>query len=148
MRTLILDPSVPAVTPSYIQFAPTIAATGMAYHLAGFDVSSAFSVQDYEEADDLEDEFNELADEWQSDTRFSSSPQQIASHPAYLRIIGFGDRSVALILNDLRQRDGLWFVALRAITGASPAPAAVAGNMPAIRDAWLDWGRRHGYIIR
>lgn len=90
--------------------------------------------------------FLALADEWHRDTGHLSSPPQIAMHRAYQRIIGMGQVAVPLILDDLRRRGGQWFWALAAITGTSPVKPGVNRNSQAVKSAWLEWGRKHGYI--
>ena len=119
-------------------------ATEVAYHMAIVNLTSAAS---YSEIDELRAEFEDFADEWHDETGHLSSPEQIAMHGAYQHIIGMGDAAVPLILQDLRVRGGFWFWALGAITNASPAPAAAAGDMFAIRDAWINWGRQKGYLV-
>ena len=48
-------------------------------------------------------------------------------HPAYLDIIGMGDKAVPLILRDLKKETSHWFIALRAITKSSPVRPEDAG---------------------
>jgi hypothetical protein len=67
-------------------------------------------------------------------------------HPAYQRIIGMGERALPHILGDLQVRGGQWFWALRAITGEIPYSPKDAGRIPVMKEAWLDWGKRNGYI--
>lgn len=89
--------------------------------------------------------FKQLADTWHDETGGLSSPTQIAAHPAYQRIIGMGEQALPFIFEDLRERGGQWYVALRAITGASPVPPEASGRAYVVRDLWLQWGREHGY---
>jgi len=93
----------------------------------------------------LEIQFLIFASQWKHDTLFESSPWRMASHPAYQRIIGMGWRAVPLILQHLRREADFWFEALVAITGEQPVPPEHAGNMEAMREDWLRWGREHGY---
>ena len=97
-------------------------------------------------ADDLGPTFRQLADIWRDETGALSSPSQIATHPAYQRIIDMGDRVLPYIFEDLQERGGQWYVALRAITGASPVPPEASGRARQVREAWLQWGRDHRYI--
>lgn len=89
--------------------------------------------------------FTLLAQEWKQDNLFESSPWRMARHPAYLRIIGMGQRAVPLILKQLSHEVDFWFEALAAITEAEPVLLEHAGNLEAMRQDWLRWGRRHGY---
>jgi hypothetical protein len=94
---------------------------------------------------DLDNLFARLTEQWRRDTILYSSPVEIALHPSYQQIIGFGPRAIPLILRDLAQRGGHWFWALRAITGEDPASEQT--SMPGAARAWLEWGRRNGYWV-
>ena len=91
-------------------------------------------------------EFQIQASEWKRDTMFFSSPPQAAAHPAYQRIIGMGPNAVPFILREMQHEPGLWFDALMAITGDQPVPEEHAGDIHAMTEDWLDWGRRHGIV--
>ena len=95
---------------------------------------------------ELEARFHALADRWHEATDVLSSPSRITSHPAYLEIVGMGATAIPLILRDLQQRGGAWYPALRAITGASPVPRDVRGDVQRMTAAWLQWGRERQYI--
>lgn len=101
-----------------------------------------------EPAGDLERVFMALADEWRRETQYLSSDHRIAMHSAYQRIIGMGERAIPLILSDLQRHPepGHWFWALRMITNENPVPPEHAGDMRHMRDHWINWGRRRGYI--
>lgn len=102
--------------------------------------------RDVQEERSLKDDFAVLTARWKHDTRLQSSVEIIAIHPAYQRIIGMGKRVIPLILKDLEQSGGQWYWALRAITGESPISPEARGKIPEMKKAWLDWGRRVGYI--
>lgn len=89
--------------------------------------------------------FQELAERWRRDRTVTSSAARMASHPAYLRIIGMGRRAIPFLLEELRERPDHWFVALHAITGEDPVPASARGRLAQMADAWLAWGEREGY---
>ena len=95
---------------------------------------------------ELEQEFNELAQLWYRETRMLSSVQQIVLHPAYQKIIGMGVDAVPLILEELQREPDQWFWALEAITEENPVPAEAAGKVRLMADAWIEWGRQHGFI--
>jgi hypothetical protein len=95
---------------------------------------------------DLEPTFVELAEQWRRETGMHSSVSRMVTHPAYLSIIGLGPPVVPLLLRALQQQPEHWFVALRAITRESPVPPEDAGNIGKMTTAWLEWGRRHGFI--
>ena len=90
--------------------------------------------------------FKALAEQWKADTAFESSSTVIRAHPAYQEIIAMGSAVVPLILHDLESDSAHWFDALQAITGVDPVARADWGNIPAMRTAWLSWGRKHGLV--
>jgi hypothetical protein len=89
--------------------------------------------------------FERLADEWHKETGHLSSPEDIALHPAYLRIIGMGPAAIPFILDDLRRRGGQWYLALRALTGTSPVTSEMSRSARSVKQAWLQWGEAEGY---
>jgi hypothetical protein len=70
----------------------------------------------------------------------------MAMHPAYQQIIGLDSPALPLILLELRRELDHWFWALKAITGQDPVPPESRGRVQKMTDAWLDWGREHGYV--
>lgn len=89
-------------------------------------------------------EFEALARDWKEQSRYLSSPIQIAMLPTYQRIIGMGRPVVPLIIEDLRREPDFWFWALRAITGEDPVRAEDRGDLEAMTKAWLNWARERG----
>lgn len=96
---------------------------------------------------DLFEEFVRLAAQWQAETAGASVTRRIVSHPAYLRIIGMGERAVPWILDQLESEEAHWFEALHAITGANPVPDEDRGVYAKMTQAWLTWGRDNGWIV-
>lgn len=90
-------------------------------------------------------EFDHLARRWREETRVLSSLTRTVRHPAYQAIIAMGERAIRPILRDLGRSPDLWGPALHAITGALPVPAADAGRVARVADAWLAWARENGY---
>lgn len=84
--------------------------------------------------------------EWRADTRFSSNLAALLSHPAYLRIIAMGRAVLPLILRDLQNGGGHWFVALRAITREDPVPPEHRSLPRLMREDWLRWAALKGLI--
>ena len=89
--------------------------------------------------------FQNLASRWKRETRFCSSRTKMVDHPAYQEIIGMGAAVLPLILGELRTDPRYWFSALHAITGEDPVPAEHRGSVRKMTDAWLEWGKVHGY---
>lgn len=93
-----------------------------------------------------EEYFLELVAEWRAATAGLSSPRVIAGHQAYQRIIEMGTAALPWIFRELQQNGGWWYPALRVLTGANPVPEHAKGSPPLNDEAWLEWGRGHGYI--
>jgi len=96
---------------------------------------------------DIERLFTLLASEWEESTRYISSMTEMATHPAYQRIIGLGPAALPLIFRELRRNPNHWFWALKAITGEDPVPPATRGDLGAMADAWLQWGTERGFVV-
>ena len=92
-----------------------------------------------------EEQFLQLLSEWRKETAFQSSPRVITGHPAYQQIIDIGEPALPFIFEDMRENGGWWYPALRAITGVNPVPKDTKGNRTLNDEAWLEWGRSHGY---
>ena len=94
---------------------------------------------------DLETEFNRLASTWRSEVQFSSSLDEIIFNFSYQRIIGLGVDALPLILRELSRSLEHWFWALSAISGHEP-DIEEEGDMEALQQAWLKWGRERGLL--
>jgi hypothetical protein len=89
--------------------------------------------------------FEALATQWRRETRHLSLMNDLVLNSAYQQIIGMGKPAIVLILQDLKQQPEHWFWALRAITGENPIRPGDRGRLPQMTEAWLEWGRQHGY---
>jgi hypothetical protein len=94
----------------------------------------------------LKHRFERLAKEWKRETINLSSVQEIILNPAYQRIIGMGPDVIPFILQQLEKCPGFWFWALRCLTGENPVTPQMRGDVAAMTEAWLNWGREHGYL--
>ena len=90
--------------------------------------------------------FQRLAAEWKQRSRHMSNTAQMAMLRPYQKIIGMGIEAVPLILEELQREPNQWFWALEAITEENPVPAEAAGRVRLMADAWIEWGRQHGFI--
>jgi hypothetical protein len=95
----------------------------------------------------LSHRFEALATQWRRETRHLSLMNDIVLNPAYQQIIGMGKPAIALILEDLKQQPEHWFWALRSITGENPIRPEDRGRLLQMTEAWLEWGRQHGYQL-
>ena len=94
----------------------------------------------------VEDRFAELVTEWRRGTGGLSSPKAITTHPAYQQIMQIGEAALPMIFRELQENGGWWYPALRALTRENPVPEEAKGQPPLNREAWLEWGRRNGYL--
>jgi len=96
-------------------------------------------------AKSIADRFGELSRAWEEATGHLSSMTAASNHPAYQEIIRLGQAVVPLLLRDLEENQGHWFIALREITSVNPIPPSAAGNIPEMVNAWLSWAKDNGY---
>lgn len=96
---------------------------------------------------DIATYFKALVEWWREGTGMLSSPGDKTAHPAYQKIIEAGPAILPYLFEELEAHGGSgWYAALRALTGASPVPADAALSSTRVKDIWLDWGRKHGYL--
>lgn len=91
-------------------------------------------------------EFDRCLAGWKDRDRFTSDLGGLTSHPAYQGIVALGLAAVPLLLQELEAHGGLWFTALRRMTGADPVRDTDRGDVDAMRMAWLEWGRESGLL--
>ncbi|MCP5005757.1 MAG: hypothetical protein GY941_17745 [Planctomycetes bacterium] len=91
--------------------------------------------------------FQELKLIWEANTAILSSITEIAMHPAYQQIIGMGQSAIPLILEEMNEKPGHWFWALKSITGEDPVLPEQRGRIKKMTEAWINWGRNQGYIL-
>ena len=58
---------------------------------------------------DIEKEFNRLAEKWKQDLELYSHANVVYSHPDHLKIIGMGKKVLPYILKDLKKAQNFWF---------------------------------------
>jgi len=91
--------------------------------------------------------FLELKSRWEAETAILSSITSIAMHPAYQQIIGMGLNAIPLILEEMKEKPGHWFWALKSITGEDPVLPEQRGRIKEMTKAWLNWGKEQDYIL-
>ncbi|MBA7688531.1 hypothetical protein ES703_97015 [subsurface metagenome] len=87
-----------------------------------------------------------MANRWHDETDHLSSPERITKNGLYREIISMGEPVIPLILQDLQERGGLWYPALRWLSHEDPVPVEDRGEVPKMKEAWLSWGCDKGYI--
>jgi len=94
---------------------------------------------------EIKPEFENLVKVWKKATHHYSFIRQKIVHPAYLRIIGMGEKVLPFILEELRERPSAsWFPALEAISGNDAAQTAKSVDEAV--QSWLSWGKRQSYL--
>src|SRR5262249_59056771 len=96
---------------------------------------------DTKSAENVEETYLRLAEEWKSETAPLSSIRRKKQHPAYRQLIEMGEPAIPLILADLARQPSHPFWVLRDITNQNPADPAVAENFLDVIDSWITWGR-------
>lgn len=96
---------------------------------------------------DVCERFRQLAAQWKEQSRHLSNAAQMAMLKPYQQIIGMGEAAVPLILEELQREPDQWFWALEAITQEDPVPPESAGKVRAMAEAWVQWGKRQGYMV-
>jgi hypothetical protein len=136
---------VKSCSTSFTEAARTGSQAATALQIYGFLRNDQRAYPASQQAERSEEKFRRLAADWRAANTFTSSITQIVTHPSYLAIIGMGMAVVPLLLEDLQREPDHWAPALTAITGVDPVSLEDEGDMEAIADAWLAWGRVHGF---
>lgn len=127
----------------------------MIFHTQEWDYKTPFQIKgaevvgaqaSYSHVDELEQTFNTLVEEWRTETELTSSYTNMILHSAYQKIIGLGPDAIPLLLRELERSPDHWFWALRHITRENPVEEEDAGRLDKMTEAWLQWGRQHGYL--
>ncbi len=92
----------------------------------------------------VEQQFRRLVNDWEYNTGTSSSVDAIISDEGFLRIVRLGPKVVPMILAELRDKPSLLFVALHEITDEDPVLDEHCGDIIAMTNDWLDWGKQKG----
>jgi len=99
-----------------------------------------------EPTETIQERFQRLASVWRAETAYVSSSSDLVAHPAFQEIVGMGPAVIPILLRELENCTGHWHRALRRITGADPVLPAERGNLDKAAEAWLRWGKEHGYV--
>jgi hypothetical protein len=100
-----------------------------------------------EQRQSVDQKFRDLAIQWAELTAYRSNVGGLRHHPVYTELMSLGEPAVPLILGELaRKPSASWFDILGTITGENPVSAQLAGHVEAMAGAWIEWGRRQGYL--
>src|SRR5262245_44256352 len=100
-----------------------------------------------QEDERAEEQFRQLVARWKAERLPYSSSTRLTDHPAYHEIIALGRRAVPWLLAELGREPDHWFRALKQLTGADPVPPEHRGNIDAMANDWVAWGRQKGYGV-
>jgi hypothetical protein len=91
--------------------------------------------------------FADLAGQWRDETAHLSDDAVASAHPNYRALIALGKRVIPFMLGELQgDNPEHWFDALEQITGENPVRPEQRGNIHQMAAAWIEWGKRHGYL--
>lgn len=110
------------------------------------DLREMIEEKQFQKNTELETTFYQLVEQWREETRGVSSTEQLSMHPAYQQIIGMGSNVIPMLLRELERNSGRWFWALKSITREDPVTPEDQGKTKEMIEAWLNWGRKKGYI--
>lgn len=94
----------------------------------------------------VNDRFAELVAEWKRERTVASTVARMIRHPAYDKITSMGYAVVPLILQELVREPDHWFIALNRITNENPVKEDARGKLVEMATAWVEWGKRKGYV--
>lgn len=83
---------------------------------------------------------------WEEETRYSSMFSHMREHPLYKKITSQGKVAIRVLLKELEKRQCHAFVFLAEITGENPVLPKHCGKVSQMRNDWLAWGKKNGYL--
>jgi hypothetical protein len=136
----------PPVGPPVIHVAPVETPTGT--KASSFTPSPLPHVATLKERETLfpsvETKFHALATAW----RWHNRGKSVLDYDdfSYLQIIGMGPPVVPSLLKAVEEGEGFWYFALKCITSREAETPNMHGDPEAIRQAWIEWGKKHGQL--
>lgn len=91
--------------------------------------------------------FSRLTHSWKEATKFTSSYHQLLANPSYLELIAMGQKVLPYIFREMKAQPDHWFLALHILTAVNPVKKENMGNVQAMTNDWLNWGREKGYAV-
>ncbi len=80
------------------------------------------------------------------ETKYSSNPNIALRHPSFKALVAKGHKAIAPALHLLPHYPNVCMCVLTTITTSIPFKNEDKGNVPAMVFAWLEWGKREGYL--
>jgi hypothetical protein len=87
--------------------------------------------------------FQLLAEKWKEESRFLSFVRQRTQLVTYQAIIDMGKPVIPCILAEIQVQPNHWFAALKQLTGINPILPEHRGNLIAMTNDWLLWGKKN-----
>jgi hypothetical protein len=90
--------------------------------------------------------FQLLAEKWKEESRFLSFAKERTELLTYQAIIDMGKPIIPYILMEMQAHPNHWFAALKQLTGTNPILPEYKGNMKAMINDWILWGKKNQII--
>jgi GAF domain-containing protein len=115
--------------------------------IQSLDPSPQAQIDSVSQGEQIKSKFNNLATTWKDETRTFPILLDRFIHPTYQNIIGLGKEVVPLLIEELMSdKPDYWFWALEAIVGDTPVRSEQDGRIQEMINAWVKWGKDHGYV--
>lgn len=90
--------------------------------------------------------FQLLAEKWKEESRFLSFVKERTQLLTYQAIITMGKPAIPCILKEMQAQPNHWFAALKQLTGVNPILPEHKGNLKAMTNDWILWGKKNQII--
>lgn len=95
---------------------------------------------------DFKHTFRLLADRWYEETMNLSSIQRMQNNKNFQAIMSMRQFAIPHIFNEIATKGGHWYGALAELTGANPVKEENRGRIEKMKEDWLDWGKKNGWV--
>ncbi len=93
----------------------------------------------------LEERFRSLASVWRAETAYLSSSTDLVAHPAFQEIVQMGPAVIPCCCASCRTAPAIGTARCGGSPPSTQCLAGEHGNIDKAADAWLRWGKEHGY---
>ena len=91
--------------------------------------------------------FYSLLRQWNSETAFSSDPDEITANRSYQELIALGANITPLVVDELRRGPSVLVWLLDDMYNIQPYSSDETGNISAMSNAWIAWAVRNGQSL-
>lgn len=106
--------------------------------------SSIFAKNEIEGS--LNKEFLELKEIWLMETMFDSGYASMVNHPAFLKIVSWGEDIIPSLVEDMVNAGTPWYYALSIITDENPVSEDNMGKHKYVIEDWRGWAEQNCFI--